>query len=507
MHDLVRHCTQNMSVDALSGWRDDTLGPEVAERVATHLPTCRACQAYLHEYEQDALRLRRFTPPSLQAEAWQLIERRMRQPPAPPPRLRVIFTRWSVPFVVLTLIVLFALLLNNGGRRPSPVTQVPTTTVAHGTPNGAPTGTPNARQGWTDIPALSFGKSVAFAASDPQTGYVCGNNPAAGATASLQIAATHDGGRTWGQPLTSGIANQAACRLAVNPSDPQEVAMNVSACWEGCSGSGQYGPDLYRSFDGGRTWQPSTFPTSGGNVGISAPVWAKGAMFVYTTTTGANSVVPFQRGAHSVAVSLNNGPLGWVNDATMFAGMSDLSVEITNAFTYNGAYFVQVNGATFKTTDYGATWSRLASVDTIVITAVAADGSTLLGQHTADHQYIRSVDGGVSWTPFAVPPNTTRIVTTPNGTYYVWQDDASATTPKTIYRQTPGGTTWTPVAVIDPLQRPTLTWAVVSWDAHGQPQHLWATEATEATSAVSVASSHIPASASGYLPGIAQHAP
>ena len=243
---------------------------------------------------------------------------------------------------------------------------------------------------------------------------------------------------------------------------------------------------------------------------MSAPIWVKGALFVYTAVVSSDSIIPFQRGTHSIAMSLNGGPLQWVNDGPVFAGISDTSVEVNAAFGYNGNYLVRLSGtgATFKTSDYGATWARLTFAGNITLTDVAADGQTLLGINPSNQQHVRSNDGGQNWTPFTVPPNTTRILSAPDGTYYAGQVDPTTNIVKTIYRQAPGSQTWASVAVIDPLQHPTLTWVTISWDANGKPQHLWATEATViGASFAAEAAIHRPASSSGYTPGIAEHAP
>jgi photosystem II stability/assembly factor-like uncharacterized protein len=509
MSRLVKHCSEQMPVEVLSGWRDRTLGPGLRHRVDDHIRTCRACQHYLEEYEQDAQRLRRLPSPAVQSQVWRSLENRIHLPTSRQNRWRRALIGSGIAIATVGIIVIFALVLSIYPNRAGSASYLPTGTAHLGqTPTAQTTTTTTATQSWKDIATLNFGKSVAFAANDALTGYVCGNNPPSGTSAPLQIAVTHDGGDIWQSISVRTTIPQVACKISINPQNAQELAMTTSQCWKGCTGSGLYGPDLYRSFDGGQTWTKQNFPTQGGTEGMSAPVWLGNAFFEYTDIQVSDSIAPPQRGTHSIAVSLNGGALNWVNDAPVFAGITDLSVEVTNAYAYQGGYYVELNGKIYRTSDAGTTWSRITYPGNVSGILVGADGKTLYG-FNATNQSVRSSDGGQTWTAFSVPANTGQFMTTPDGTLYLLQNDPSSDlTVKTILKQTQGSSQWISVAAIDPLQSPTLTWATVSWDAQGHPKQLWATEATiQQAKFASYASLQRPASAAGIAPGISKHAP
>ncbi len=56
--ETIPGCRLDLPVETLSAWRDDSLPESAALRVAQHLPTCRACQQRLREYDQIATVLR-----------------------------------------------------------------------------------------------------------------------------------------------------------------------------------------------------------------------------------------------------------------------------------------------------------------------------------------------------------------------------------------------------------------------------------------------------------------
>jgi hypothetical protein len=86
-----------------------------------------------------------------------------------------------------------------------------------------------------------------------------------------------------------------------------------------------------------------------------------------------------------------------------------------------------------------------------------ADGYTLIGQSflsgdESSRIYLRSTDGGATWTPLPFPPGGLIIATlasSPSGIFYAETERLGvATAPQGIYRLTPGGSAWSQVGVM-----------------------------------------------------------
>jgi hypothetical protein len=279
-------------------------------------------------------------------------------------------------------------------------TLVPTATVEalHASPS----------QGWVTVPVLSFAENIAFAVSDPLTGYVCGNTQietGSNASNTLAVSVTHDGGRTWSAPtLTS--AHGVGCDLSINPSNPTDLVMDAWSCYPLC---GQAPPRPYRSHDGGMTWtaltlDPTQWPaTSETNWFVSPAVWIGSTAYFAVETLGEVRSIP--RPPHAFVTNTSGSLLTAPNDAmysvvtdpnaiprSIWAHGSMLGVELTSDVNYANNYFV-------KSTDGGASWQTFtpAGADRYLN---ANDG--VIGADNSD--YVESSDGGLTWRQLPAPP-------------------------------------------------------------------------------------------------------
>ena len=225
---------------------------------------------------------------------------------------------------VLTFVFILMSSLNASPSSPAGQKSSPgaTTTATHHAP-ATPAITPlhpDPQAGWVKAPAIADAKAIAFSLSAPLTGYVCTNSTHVTdiykATSSpLFIRATHDGGRTWSAPLSTGIST-ISCKLTINPDNPNDVIFNRIDCLfcDALIGS------PYRSLDGGKTWAQVNLPSGPSQNGhITQFAFDGTTMYVtvdyYPGDYKSNPQLPL------VAVSVNGQPLQWTNTTALPPGV------------------------------------------------------------------------------------------------------------------------------------------------------------------------------------------
>jgi hypothetical protein len=117
---------------------------------------------------------------------------------------------------VLLVVMLASLALASCAPSKPTVTLSPTATTSP-TATVDALKTPVPSQGWVTVPTLAFAKGIAFAKSDPFTGYACGNlgiNAVRTAADVLQLSVTHNGGRTWSAPVATTVPG-AGCTFSI----------------------------------------------------------------------------------------------------------------------------------------------------------------------------------------------------------------------------------------------------------------------------------------------------
>ena len=365
-------------------------------------------------------------------------------------------------------------------------------------------------QGWTHA-GPPWADWIMFAPSAPGTAYLCGTpgNTDPNRQAPVALALSQDSGRTWHSWTTSVRAG--ACVVDVDPTNAHDLLLEAWPCGisssVSCSGSAQ----LFRSRDGGHSWHLVAFPAapagsfSGPDVEEFQWAWQGSTLFVSPSPAGTEPQT-------LVAVSVAEGPFGWVNQTALLAGLPAGS-QLNNLSANTVGVFVDFSGTsspstilTKVSTDQGATWSVFQpqyqgkKVQLVDQEVSFADSHTLLGevvsgQNPNTGHYVTSTDGGARWTPLAAAPGdlviaggflVTGLVSTPRGTYYaeMTSPNGEATAVPGVYRLAPGMSTWVLVGALPLTSGGPLA---VSWDEEGHPLALWSIAETRSTPPSSLA--------------------
>jgi photosystem II stability/assembly factor-like uncharacterized protein len=229
-----------------------------------------------------------------------------------------------------------------------------------------------------------------------------------------------DGGVTWSP--TAPLLHASA--VAADGSAPSTV-------WAGASIPGRTTPSgaLYRSDDGGSTWQPLSHGSVGGiqeiaiDPGDSSRVYVAAGNVAFTVDGGGTWHTHFL-GANILTVAIDP-----VTPTTIYAG---------------GSRFPVTESQLFKSTDGGVTWSELPlSMGMGGVTSIAVDPFQPSTVYVSGTNGVgKSVNGGLSWHaaadglwPLAV--NTVVIDPSAPLTLYAGTDAG-------VFRTTNGGESWAP---------------------------------------------------------------
>jgi hypothetical protein len=345
---------------------------------------------------------------------------------------------------------------------------------------------------------------MVFAPSAPGTAYLCGTpgNTDPNRQAPVSLALSQDAGSSWHSWTTSLRAGM--CVVDIDPTNAHDLLLEVWPCLS--SASMPCSAQLFRSLDGGHTWQVAAFPpppgysSAGPDLEDFAWAWQGSTLFVNLSPAGTQSQT-------LVAVSVADGPFAWVNQKALFAGLPEVSrlnsLSANTVGVFVGFVAASSSGVgtnlTKVSTDQGATWSVFQpqyqgkNVQLVDRGISLADDHTLLGevmtgQEADTGNYVTSPNGGATWMPLAAPPGSLRItglVSTPSGTYYgeLTSPNGDATAVPGVYRLAPGKSTW---ALVGALPLTTGGPLAVSWDEQGHPLSLWSIAVTPSTPTISL---------------------
>lgn len=398
--------------------------------------------------------------------------------------------RWLIIWRVAALLVLLALLVV-GAANVLPHPAGKSASVFR----PAPTPTPVVPDGWvrrgpSDASAIAFGQSPSTLA------YACG--PDSSLPHGINLYSSADGGNTWHQLSfhIAGLPNDGvhgffgiSCMLSVDPADAKDVALLIGyqACGQGLASA------VYRSRDGGATWQQMTLPAwdSSGEQAQAAYEFAWVGSTLYVA-----ALQPCGMPLNRVAVSTNGDAFRWVNDDALFTGAPsdatlgpftpvapDLYVRLDSRASCPPTCSVyKRSGDGGRTwTPFTATWQgqQLDVLDGFDVGGV----DSLYAQYYPDNQdpctitrtYYRSTDEGATWA--TLPPLyegmfIQQAFAAPDGTLYA---NASSICPgssvlRGVYRHGAGDVGWAQIASMPGGSPITL-----SWDEAGHPTGLWAT--------------------------------
>ncbi|MCO5171198.1 MAG: YCF48-related protein [Planctomycetes bacterium] len=287
---------------------------------------------------------------------------------------------------------------------------------------------------WTQRGQVGVGIFAGSLAVDPTDADVLyagtgGSQPGVG------VFKSGDGGATW-NPASSGLPADATVRaLAVDPTNPQVVYAVHGTSGIGAPTTGQ---GIYKSIDGGGTWtQVRSGPDEVG-VLVLDPT---NAQVVYAAaygdgvlkSTNGGSTWSFVNTGLGASLEVEGFALDPSAPQTLYAVMSEGAFKTTNG----GASWAPVNaGFTEPSTGLGVPLSGGISL------AVGSDGARVYAG-TWGHALFRSANAAASWTQVLAPFDGLGVGTilhhpTVNGTVF------AGTYGRGVLRSTDGGQTWHP---------------------------------------------------------------
>ena len=318
-HNAPRPCTLGLDTEALTAWGDRDLSAAEMQRLNRHVPACAACQAVLHNFERTRTQVVNLPEPDLRHRIWQGVHMNLQKSPRRRvPMVQLRQTLLAVGSILVIAVLFFAVFRVVGTAHPvvsqtptvarrATLTVVPTTIPTTATPVVVPH-----LPGWQSSGPF-YANSLVFSASNPTTGYACGQavpinqntspndasvpmvplhsgpSPTPLTTSGLPLGITHDGGATW-HTINTPIQG-TLCHVSLDPANPLDLLMTFSICLSSC-GSFDYA-NLARSLDGGQTWHTLAWPNdpqSGTPSLLVDHQWMQSTLFILTeaqTNTGA----------------------------------------------------------------------------------------------------------------------------------------------------------------------------------------------------------------------------
>jgi hypothetical protein len=499
---MIAPCPQAISAETLSAWRSQLLPVAEQRALDAHIADCAACKRRLRRFDHIAQALQERPLMPSQDAVWRGVRAEIMKAPGKgnamtnTNRSAILGTLATLAVIVLGLATF---ILIRPGSSPTTTTTPPgaTATHAHGTATPAanspvpsatsvtqlkPTST------WTFAAAIPDAKDIAFAQSDPLTGYACGNAvPLTRDVMShtlLQLSVTHDGGRTWSTTTTA--MGGASCHISINPTNARDLLMQPISCPD-CDA--QFGYRNYRSIDGGAHWieltlphaQTQAQPLGGGNLVFVGD--ALYAIALYAPGDMVNTPVPL------LMVSHEEHPFTWIanipiyqdpiyqaknavpNLTQLYAVGSTITAEL-----FDPSCAAVVNSSNvcvyLQSSNSGQSWTRFTRLGQSDISSISplGDSQTLSGFEDAG--IVQSTDGGRTWRNYAAyPPNSgstlfvNEYFTTPDGTMFY----GGANSNGVISVLSLNGTTWRMVA----NDQANHSLRAVGSDAQGHPLAIW----------------------------------
>ncbi len=251
-------------------------------------------------------------------------------------------------------------------------------------------------------------------------------------TQSGDLYLTRNGGRRW-IPLRDGLAAGSVSLLTLAPTRPRTVYATVRGGLSGADG-------LYRSRDGGATWERRGVPPAWYGLAVSSAdpdvVFAAGFPMPYDPTVAVYRSADGGVTWHQV--------LEEVSDSRAFVGLETAPAS-------HGVVYLALGEGVIKSSDDGQTWadaSELSSAGRLhdLTTFAVAPGSP--GRlYARGESLFRSDDGGASWRELAAQPfeHSGRLVVHPAD-----PDRLFLVSIFEIAESRDGGESWDPLLVKDP---------------------------------------------------------
>ena len=241
--------------------------------------------------------------------------------------------------------------------------------------------------------SASFITSTAFADADHAWTIRAGADSHTGAQddfVSLFVYRTADGGRTWQSATIPG--NFAWCFYELVFADAQHGFLNATDCQTISKTA------LYRTSDGGATWTAGPIRAVGDSLSVSD------ATTLWVSSSGGGEACnmcnePLLQVSRDSGRTWSASPIpgyeGKLTSDTLGAGGSPVFLDPSDG------YFVVADASSevFRTTDAGRTWSRIAATPrgisvTTILDATHWFGDSITGTETSG---VATADGGKTW--------------------------------------------------------------------------------------------------------------
>jgi len=507
MRPTIPVCPLDIPEQKLSALLDGLLEPTERHDLERHLSECVACQRRLTSLQYVSHVLRSQREPQLTAQVWRGLQARIADPAvrrSSTTRVRVPAAAWTTAAAVL-IVAMFAGVFALRGKYPSgsgSTIIVPTTTSAPtSVATSAPTSTAQATAsptsasipaGWTkaNIPD-GLMPDIVVAPSSPNVAYAV-NNSSAGR---VVVSGSHDGGATW-QTLSYPTSQANSCQIAVDPTDPTDVAL-------ACTPSSF---TILRSYDGGKTW---TKPALGITVNCYQTMG-----FADSTLLMSFSLCDGATSQTQLIASVNRGPFKRLDSNGVVSGITLTNIRLMTG--HGSTYLIQMGVIEYTennppqladtliiSQDAGATWKTMTLADNGANVHLLAtdplDHNWVGAYKNAPTQLAISSDSGQTWRklppPWANEMGPDFLFVAPDGTLLVTDAGAgyvtSSSTTYTLYEAAPGATQWRSALLIP---GPGSVFArAAGWDSSGRPTTLWARDASNGGSAWYLISHPLPA--------------
>ena len=244
---------------------------------------------------------------------------------------------------------------------------------------------------------------------------------------------TSDGGQTW-VPLTDGQSSLQIGVLALDPTNPDTIYAGTNSL----GFFGNMGAGILKSPDGGATWTqlPGPLPTG---PGMEASV---GGLAVSPSNGNVVLAVDASAGGAALYRSADGGNT-WEEVIASSASPAQVLFDPSNG---NIAYATTLGGV-YKSTDGGNTWATANGTGANTLPAGTYYGLAIAPSspqtlfvdtpNTASVQMYKSVDGAQNWTPLPGSPLCEGIQVDPANPNLVFAGAGG------IFQSTDGGVSWT----------------------------------------------------------------
>ncbi|MHC4065140.1 MAG: hypothetical protein ACYSUI_11675 [Planctomycetota bacterium] len=235
---------------------------------------------------------------------------------------------------------------------------------------------------------------------------------------------TTNGGASW-TPLTESLPTAAMGALAMDPTD--ENVLYAGTGEANFANHSRYGLGLYRTHDGGETWEHLAEGTFAGRCFSRIVVDPANPAVLYAAVTHAGGFPaavaarghPQTWGALGVFKSTDSGAT-WTHLTNRLPALSatDLAIDPSNPqvlYAAIGDIFGQSNNGIYRSIDGGASWAKLSGglptinvgrislaispSNPMVLYSIHTNTATATGGGASTIDVYKTSNGGMSWTP------------------------------------------------------------------------------------------------------------